>query len=70
VHIHNVPAVPHDLRSASRRIQALSDLQDEYLDGEAPAWIAAEIRACSAVVRAGYAMLTADCTGITRLKGI
>jgi len=57
VHIHNVPAVPHDLRSASRRIQALSDLQDEYPDGEAPAWIAVEIRACSAVVSAAYAAL-------------
>jgi len=46
------------MRSASRRIQALSDLQDEYPNGEAPAWIAAEIRVCSAVVKAGYAMLT------------
>ncbi len=59
MHIHNVPAVPHDLRSASRRIQALSDLQDEYPEGDAPAWIAEEISALSTIVIAGYAALVA-----------
>jgi hypothetical protein len=59
MHIHNVPAVPHDLRSASRRIRDLDDLLDKYPDGDSPAWIAEEINSLSAVVIAGYAALVA-----------
>jgi hypothetical protein len=59
VHLYNVPAVPHDLGSASRRIRDLDELLDEYPDGDAPAWIAEEISALSTIVIAGYAALVA-----------
>ncbi len=60
MHLYNVPAVPHDMGSASRRIRDLDELLDEYPDGDAPPWIAAEINALSAIVIDGYAALVAE----------